>query len=332
MAGTPKWKGIAGLARTADASSTASPQVYPIADDVDTPGAPVTYERTTSQQADILHITRCGTDYNWVIDGMQGSAFDIGYLFYLLLGTDTWAAGPATHTLTPATNSQYANLKVDRDVQIGTGGTDHTQECVGCRVGSFTFDQPMRDYAKINAGGLFCNLATPSASLSSPSISVGDDDEPPGWAHLQDGSAFFKIEYDGGGLAQDDAVQSWKMEYSREQVYSGIDVGDSQPDGINEGGRELTFEITREFIDDSGSKDSYDAWENGKTVGIDIKYIMGANYVQITIPQAHVVGSFAQSVGTGAESIMATLMCKAFKGSNPLITVVVKDGSSAAYT
>jgi len=328
MAGTPKWKGIAGLARTATASATATPAVYPIADDVDTPGTPVTYERTTSQQSDILHITRCGTDFNWLIDGMQGSCNDLGYLFWLALGGDSWLTD--THTITPATDSQYFNLKIDRGVDLGTD--DNTQECVGCRIGSFTFEQPVRDYAKLNASGLFVNLGTPSADLSAPSISVGDDDEPPGWVHLQDGSSHFKIGVGGASSAQDDGVQSWKLEYSREQVYSGIDVGSSQPDGINEGGRELTFEITREFIDDAASLGWYEAWRDGDAIELDIQYIMGTSELRFHIPQAEITSPCPGPVGSGAESIMATLTCKAYKGSNPLISIYAKDGSGGAYS
>lgn len=326
--GTPKWKGRAGLARTADAVSEASPQVYPLADTINAEGVPVSYERVTSQKPDIFHIEQSGFDWSWTIDGMQASPFDFGYLAWLALGADAFAT--ATHTITPADDSQYFNLKIDRGLTLDGNGP--TQSIKGCRIGSFSFEQSLRDYAKLAVSGLACDLVATEAAALSVTIPEGDDDQPLSWAGLVDASGFFKVGYNGGAVADDDDIQGWKMELTREQVYAGIDLGASQPDAINEGGRELTVELSKEFTG-STAQDAYKTWKDTAKVALDVRYQVGANYVRIEIPQLEVVGAFGGEIGTGNESIMGTLSLKATKKSgSDLMTITTIDGSVALYT
>lgn len=326
--GTPKWQGKAGLARTADAVSEANPQVYPLADTINAEGVPVSYERVTSQKPDIFHIEQSGYDWSVTVDGMQASCFDFGYLMWLALGGDSFLTD--THTITPTDNSQYFNLKIDRGLTLDGNGP--TQSIKGCRIGAISLEQPLRDYAKVSVSGLACAMNQTEGGTLSVTIPEGDDDQPLSWAALAHASGFFKIGYNGAAATQDDDIQGWKFELTREQIYAGIDLGASQPEAINEGGRELTAEVTKEFIG-AGAQNAYKAWKDTEKVELDVRYQVGANYYRIQIPQMEVVGAFGGEIGTGNESIMGVLSLKATKkAATNIMTITTLDGSAGAYT
>lgn len=323
---TAKWKGAAGLARTADASSTAAVQVYPIAETIDAKGDPAVYERNTSQQPDILDIKRAGMNYSYSVDGAQMNCRDLGYLWWLALGAQAFATG--THTLSPADDSNFFNLKVDRKVNIPS---NPTEEYLGCKIGSISFEQPLRDYARVSFNGLAADLGTPSAALS-PTIPTAANDAPVDWSALGAGS--FKIGYSGGAPVADTTIQGFKLEMTRNQAYAGFvhSATSSQPSAILEGGRRLVAEYTREFTGALATAD-YSAWLANTLYELDINYVVGAHSFRFQVHEAVPTGSFAQEVGTGEDAIMATMILTAKKpDGGQLATVEVVDAEGGTYT
>jgi len=322
---TSKWKGAAGLAYTGDTTTAASTlKVYPIAESIDAKGEPATYERVTSQQPDVLNVNRAGMNYSFSVDGMQANCADLGYLTWLALGGQTYGT---FHDLTPADDSGYFGLNIDRKLDLGS--STPTERYVGCRVGSLSFEQPLRDYARVSFNGLAADQGSLAAALS-VTPPTGANDQPLDWGSL--GAGFLKIGYDGAATAQDNDVQGFKWELTRNQAYGGFKVNTGQPSAILEGGRRLTFEVTREFAG-AGALAGYNAWKNNEAIELDVEYDVGAYRYRFHINQGVITGSYAAEIGTGEDAIMATLVCTAVKpdGGN-LMDVEVVDATAGVYT
>ncbi len=330
--GTPKWKGTLGIGRTADAVSLATPAMYPRFETADVKGVPVTFEDNPVMSPDLYAIEAAGKNYTFEANNMRLPANHLGYLLWLALGSESFGAG--THTLSPADAAQYFNLKLGRgmDLDSGTGGDQPTENLLGCKIARLTIEQQARAYAQISIGGAACNRGTPGAALT-PTILTGPENAPLSWPALRAG--FLKTAYAGGAFAQDNSVQGIKIEYTREQdAEAGIDIESDQPDAINDGARNLQFEITREFTGAGGLAD-YEAWRDSKLVGLDVKWVMGtspAYEVRLLITQGRPVDNQPGPIGVGAESIKGTLVVKAFRGAVALLVAEVKDQIAVAYT
>jgi len=330
---TPKWKGAAGLGYTGDATTAivaGSETIYPIAETIDAKGEPATYERVTSQQPDVLNINRAGMDYSYTVDGMQASCGDIGYLLWLALGSETYSAGD--HQLSPADDSLYFGFNIDRKLDLGS--TLYTERYVGCKIGSLTIEQPLRDYAKVSFSGLCCDKHATNGGALDPSVSTDADNQPLDWGALIDtgSGSYCKIGYDGAG-SQDNEVQGFKIELTRSQAYGGYTQSGGQPTAILEGGRRLNFEITREF-GGSNAIDDYNAWKDNESIEFSIRYDIGSHMFSFIVYEARVVGSFAGEIGAGEDAIMATLVCTAtYPDSEAKICyAVVDDDTDLAYS
>lgn len=330
--GTPKWKGTFGIGRTADASSVATPAIYPRYETADIKGVPVTFEDNPVMSPDLHAIEAAGKNWTFEANNMRLPAYHMGYLLWLALGTESFGSG--THTLTPADAAQYFNGKLGRglDLDTVTGGEQPVQNLVGAKIARLAIEQNARAYATVSIGGAGCNVAAPTAALT-PTILTGPENAPLSWPALRAG--WLKTSYAGGAFAQDNSVQGVKIEYTREQdAEAGIDIESDQPDAVNDGARNVMVEITREFTG-AGAQADYDAWMNSKSVGTDLKWVMGtspAYEVNIVVPLARPVDNQPGPIGVGAESIKGTLVLKAYRGALSLIYAVVKDQIAVAYT
>lgn len=327
-----KWKGKVGIGRTADAVSVATPAIYPRYESAQLGGVPVVFKDNPVMSPDLYAIESAGKDFTWAINNMRLPAYHMGYFLWLALGSEAFGAG--THTLSPADDSQYFNFKLGRglDLDTVTGGEQPTQNGLGCKLGRLTIEQNARAYATITASGLLCHTGAPSAVLT-PTILTGPENGPLSWPALRAG--FLKTSYAGAAFAQDNSVQGFKIEYTREQDgTAGIDIESDQPDAIGEGARSLLFEITREFRG-AGAQADYDAWMNSKLVGLDVKWLMGTSpqySCRLLITQGRPVDNQPGEVGMGAERIKGTLKLEAFRGSVALIVAEVQDQIAVAYT
>lgn len=322
---TSKWKGAAALAYTGDVSTVgATPKVYPIAETIDAKGEPVTYERVTSQQPDVLNINRAGFNYSFSVDGMQASCGDLGYLAWLAFGGQAYAT---FHTISPADDTGYFNFRIDRKLDLGT--SQPTEEYAGCRIGSLSFEQPLRDYARVSFNGFAVDKGSPTAALS-PTVPTDADNQPLDWGAL--GAGFLKLGYDGAATAQDNTVQSFKFELTRNQAYAGFKVNTGQPGAVLEGGRRLTFELTREFSG-AEAQAEYASWAANEHIEVDVQYTVGAHRFRFNFHELVVTGSYAGEVGAGEDAIMATLVATAVKpDGGQLATIEVVDDTLAVYT
>lgn len=326
--GTPKWKGTFGIGRTADAVSLATPAIYPRYESADAKGVPVTFEDNPVMSPDLYAIEAAGKNFTWEANNMRLPAHHLGYLLWLALGAESFAAG--THTLSPADASQYFNLKIGRGLDLGS--STPTENLVGCKIARLTIEQTARAYAVISAGGAACNRGAPGAVLT-PTILTGAENAPLSWPALRAG--FLKTSYAGGAFAQDNSVQGIKIEYTRDQdAEAGIDIESDQPDAINDGARTLMFEITREFTG-AGALADYQAWRDNSLVGLDVKWVVGtspAYEVRLLITQGRPVDNQPGPIGVGADSIKGTLVVKAFRGAVALVVAEIKDQIAVAYT
>jgi len=325
----PKRKGKVGLAKAADASSTATVQVWPIYESANIEGVPNLSEQPNAQDRDVHNIQEHGFDFTWNIQGMAPSCFDFGYLLWLFLGSDTWDTDH--HDIRPAEAAQYLNLKVGRGVDLDTGAKV-TQNLVGAKVQSLSLEQRVNDYAKLNVSGPGCDLGTPETVLS-PSFLSGANNAPLSWAGLAATSGGgFKIGYNGGAVAQDNAIRGIKLDLTQELEGAGIELDTEQPTALNEGARTLTFEVEREFKS-GGARDDYDAWVAGQDIGVEICWTIGSSVMQLIIEEARITDNVPGEVGQGAEHITSTLKCKAFKNAaSYLVDVQYTEPAGSAFT
>jgi hypothetical protein len=316
-----------GIAAAASASAEATPAFYVNAETIENQGEPVTYVGLNKITRVPARIEQAGQDYSWGFDGAEMRCRDLGYLFWLLLGLDTFST---THTLTPVQDSKYANVKVD-DSLLKAGASTSTASLTGAKVGRIALELGLKNWAKIAASGIHCTHASPGAALS-PTVPTGANHAPLSWVALRTGTGFFKIGYGGGAPASDTAIKGFSMELTQVLEPSGITLGSDQPTGINEGDMGVTFEVMREF-EGAAAITEYTAWKTHVAIGIDWKALIGAHEFRMEIPYARISGPYRDNVGAGADSIMASVRCTAIQdGSNPLIRVTVLDDFGAVYS
>lgn len=324
---TMKWRGHAALARTTGPTATASPSVYLNCDDANGSGEPILVERINNITADVLSAVPVGFNYKFTASAIEADAPTMGKLFWLFLGTESPATD--THTITPASVQQYFEFFTDRGLDLGT--STPTEVLLGCKMESLEFEVKARQFAKFAISGLACNKGTAVAALS-PTAQVTAAYAPLSWMAIKSNATPFKIGYAAATPAADTAITGFKLSLKRTLREKPVDLSSDVPSGIDESGRTIEFEITREFTG-AGALAAYNAWAAQSLVGIELNATMGTNTLKIEIPQAVITGSFAEGVGTGDDQIMGTLKCRATTPSAvSIITVTVKDGASGAYT
>lgn len=286
----------------------------------------MSYERENNTSPDDLKPQAAGFKITGQMSGGECGAYELGYLFWLFLGGQALADADDTHVITPADVQEYFQMSVDRKTDLGS--STPTENSLGNKMTAFDLAIEKNAFVKVGFSTKACSLGNTSAALSSTLVAY-----PLSWHGLRAGT--FKIGYGGAALAVDDTIDGIKITGSREvSDEDNIHLAADQPDSLTSHSRVVEFEIMRQF---SGSSIlvEYASWKNQVSIGIEVDFQMnsGAETVLIAIPNARIVGSYAGEVGSGDDSIMATLKCKAFVVSGEeLITVSVDDGTDALYT
>lgn len=322
-----KFAGIVGIAKAADATTIAAPKHYLQCASAVITGEPIVYEQDSNIQADPGMAYGAGHNYSFAIDGIEAPIAHLGYLLWLMLGTEgSYSSG---HVLSPGATQDYCCIQIDRGFQIGAGGSDTTEILLGAKLNSLKIEVPKQGFAKCSIAGVGCDLDTPGTNLSA-SIPAGADNAPISWQAMKDGA--FKLGYPGSP-AEDNEIQRFAIDITREMdADAGVDLDADQPTGINEGKRSVTFEVDKQFS--GNAKTAYDAWLNQTEVGLDVLLTVGAFTMTLVVVNSMVTGSFAKEIGSAAESVMATLQCKANRDNSAVdvLSSLALDGVVTEYT
>ncbi len=331
------WKAGVGLARAGAASSEPAINTYLPCESANIERKPKTFTRRPGYVPDPDRLVAAGYDYSFKVSGITLRPFHMAYLFWMALGGDTYNASPGDHTIIGADDGQYLNLFRDLGVDVETGaGTGTVERLIGAKIQDLSFDQQMNEYAKMDISGPGCNIGTPVASMV-PSLVTGADHEPVGWHHLKVAGgtpAFFKVGLNGAAAAAVTNVQYFKLKLSRPPIPSGMTLGSNQPTAIGGGQRELTFEFGAELTG-ADAVAQFAAFAAQQELSLDIKWVIGTtpNYIRMEIPAAAFAASPVGDIGAKDEVIKYVASGLAYRsGSNPLIRLTAKDGTSALYT
>lgn len=323
-----QWEQGVGIARVADSAAlAATPTHFLVCESANIVAAPKVYERRASYVADISHVVTSGFDYTIEASGVTAHPGVVGYLLWLFLGGDAYAAG--AHTLTPTKQNQYLNFFVDRGAEIDSAVAGATVERVrGAKIGSLSLEFPEDDFCKWSLSGVACDKAAPLPPLT-PSLPVGADNEPLAWKHLQAGD--FQIGLNGGGVAQDNEIKGFKLSMERPPLLGGKNLGSTQPSWVKHGLRRLNYSFMKEFVGPNAKAQST-AFRGHGSMELQFRAVVGANYVDIAVPFATFNANPYGQVGSNDEAVTLDVQATAFRpeGGN-IITATVKDGTVALY-
>lgn len=326
------WEAGVGLALASSATDEpATPKIFLSATEANIVEAPVTYERKPSYGADVDYMEACGFDYTFSVSGITADLGTLGYLLFLMLGNDAFST--PNHTITRSDAGQYLNLFLDRQADIEPGaGTDPVQRLIGGRLTKLRLEQPMQGGAVISIEGMGTTLGTPLASIT-PSIPTGATKEPLGWKHWKTGSSgFLKLGLNGGVTAQDDTIQSWWWEITRNAFGSGKAIGSDQYTDSHVGDGDIMWGFEKEFKGTDAIA-QYAAFKSQQTFEIDAKATISTDSIEIAVPRGFNRGSILSGGGRKNELYRAKFDVKAYKnGATAIMTCTVDDGSSALYT
>lgn len=326
---TRKRDGAFGVAAQAKATTpAATPKIYCIGTDHNIEGTPVLTEELNPLSPDPIEPHYEGKDYTWTTGGINPTCAVLGYFLWLFCGAESNVSD--VHTITLADASKYLTPFSDRDMDLGT--STPTERLTGGKIDQMSIEFKPRSWAVFEASGPGLSLATPVAALS-PSIAAGAANRPISWRDIvETANGWFKTQVNGVALADDTGIRSAKITFTREVAADEFDASGIDSTGATEGKRKIAFELTRSFTG-ANALAEYNAWKNAQQVGFEVKAMVGTNYVTLTIPQAHITGSYAPPIGDGQETIVGTLRAEAFTaGASAAFTAVVKDGSAVAYS
>lgn len=325
--GISKWRMKAALARTTGAAATAAPHLLLVGNNSIIEGEPVLAERQGALVPDLLGAQAYGHNFKFSSEGLEPHAHALGYTLWLILGAQV--AATDTHTITPANTIEYLEFFLDNVTDLGT--STPTETLLGGKLEKWELECGAQKFAKLAIGGPACAKGSPAATLAL-SIPSGAANAPLSWAAIRAATGGFKIGYNGAAVAADTGVTGFKVSIARTITPQPIDLSGDQPSAMNEGGREITFEFTREFAG-SGALNAYNAWSGNQLVGVEINATMGTNTFKLEIPKMYITGSFKEGGTSGDDILMGTLKCKAaLPDAAAIITATVKDGVSGDYT
>ena len=323
-----QWEQGVGIARTpAPDTVVGIPKHYLVCESANIVATPKVYERRASWTADISHVVTAGFDYTFEASGMTLHPAGVGYLLWLFLGADAYAAG--VHTLTPAIQGQYANVFVDRGADIDATVGDTVERIRGAKITNLSLEFPEDDFCKWSMSGVACDKSLTLPPLT-PTLPVGADNEPLAWKHLQAGD--FQVGVAGGGVAQDDEIKGLKVSMERPPILGGKNLGSTQPSWIKQGIRKVTYSFMKEFVGPNAKAQSL-AFRAHSSLEIQWRAVVGANYVDIAIPFATFNANPYGQVGSNDEVVTMDVQAVAYKPEgSPILTATVKDGTAALYT
>lgn len=321
-----KWEANVAIVRASSASDApATGYKYPLAKKVSEKAAPLWYKRkpSISPWADV-HKT-AGFNYDWGVSDIEPNANIFGYLMALWLGSHTYLS--TVITIVPGTRKQYFNLLTDRGLDLET--SKPTRRLLGCQIDDWDLKVPFNEMAKFSMSGQACSVGANLAALA-PTIPTGADQAPISWAALDAG--YFKTGYNGVSPAEDNGITNLALSGSWKSTGRGRNLG-SQAYTELLPGREaiITVSFDKEFAD-AGALADYVAAVALHGIEMDIKFLMGANYVTMDSLYGTVVDNilpeFGDEDGPLTYTIKAELRNEAGAG---VITIATKDGSTAVY-
>lgn len=325
-----KFTAVCGFAAAADAVTPAAPKHYAQAASVSIDDSPIVYERESMLSADAYGAEAAGHQHTFSIEGMEVPVGHLGYLLWLALGAE--ATYVSSHLITPTHTQKFMCIEIDRTLEIGTSG-QVTEILLGAKIQNLRFELTKKTFAKVSISGPFCDLGTPTTTLTA-TIPTGANEAPISWKTLlAANSGYFKLGYGGAAVASDTEIQRIAFEIAREiDTDAGVDLGSDQPTDLYEGKRTVTFEVDKQFS--GNAKTARDAWLAQSSVELDMLSTVGSYSANILIAASEIVGGFVKEVGADAASTMATLSCRAHRnnGASPVISAEIVDAVSAIYS
>lgn len=322
-----KFNGVVGIARSADASTPVSPAHILQCGTATIDGEPIVYEREANASLDIEGAEYGGHKHTWSIDGIEAPIGHLGYILWLLLGSETYSSG---HILTPGTAQQYACIQIMRNPDLDLDGSTHpTEVLLGGKINRARLEITKKGFGKLALAGVGADRD--HAAALTRSTPTGADNAPVSWAALK-GSGYVHLGYDAAA-GSDTEIRRVALEVTQAlNDDDGVDLGSDQPTQINEGRRTVTWQFDKLFS--GNARDAYEAWLNQQIVTVDVNLVVGAYSANLISGKAHVVGRFAQEIGASEEAVMATLECRANKGNGLAVALsaTVVDGVGVAYT
>lgn len=325
-----KWRGAAGIARTASASAVAAPVIFPLYETANSEGTPQLVRRQNPFTRAQLQIEPFGKQWSWSMNNIQPNAEMLGYLLWLFLGNDSWAGGTHTLTLDESGTSEYACVSFDRVMVLS--GTEPTQQLVGAKIANITLEIPTNGFARMSISGRAADLGADAAALS-PSIATGANEAPLTWASYQAVGASIKLGYDGAPAADDGTVRMLKFSFTQPLADGGVEKDSVQPQAIHEGQATMTYGLEREFKG-TGGLAAYQAWINAVDVELDATAVIGAHSFRTQLHHSKATTTVGGEVGVGAETIQQAIEYEADSGydADPMATVTVVDAFGSAYS
>lgn len=326
--GNPVTNAACSLAYASAYDNEPAANYYPIHEAANIEVVPRRVERIANATPDPTHSTVAGVDCSWMVNGITPHAELAGFLLYAMFGGDSFSVD--THTITPAASLPFVGVLIDRMADIDASD-NHVQRLNGGKLDALEIIAERDQFIKFSAKGLGCAPGTNVASLSQ-SIPSGDDNEPLAWKHQQ-GSGYFKIDDNGGGLVADDTIQSWKLSMSRAALLGGYLISTGQPSQHSHGVRAVTLEIVKEFYGSTAEAEAENFFALSEYLGIEIYLEIGSTpyTFKITIPKLTWTANPFGETGVKDEMYKVTYQLKAEKTAAALITGLVLDGTSAAY-
>ncbi|MBU1701444.1 MAG: hypothetical protein KJ970_13180 [Candidatus Eisenbacteria bacterium] len=327
--GYGKHEGAVAFVRASSAADKpATGYKFFVCDDADIELNPQTYEAINNITPDTPRIEHGGFELPWHINGIEPNVNTLGYAMACALGGDTWDTDH--HDIEAANSSQYINALVDKVQDLGT--STPTQRAFGAKISEWSIEFQRNAFFKMGLSGMACN--TELGAALSPSMTYGANNAPLSWACLTTAlGGYFKYGVDGADPATSDPeVLGFKIAGTREQTPSGYGLESEQPTRMNEAGRGITFEITKEFCG-THAKAQWEAFKAKQVISVTWKAVTGTSSAIMTKVFGQVVGKFGEAIGTGAETIMGTLQCKAFRyeSASPIVGFTIIDGTVGAY-
>lgn len=246
-------------------------------------------------------------------------------LLYALFG-DVATTGPVSeyyeHTLTPeapATSQPWLSLELDRGVDLGGAGDDHTERYIDSKIDTFSIEMAPRTGSPISIVLAGHCLERDSTTYSGISTTYNTEDP-----YIFNDLSVFIEDYSDGSEAttEDTAIRRLTLAYA-----NGNTVEPPESDGtgdmsdITEGLVTVTGEIEKAFA----SSDDYADFLAGtyKTLKIELLKTADQKEIKFLIPNAKITGLPLPGAGPGREKGTYTIAYEAvYDGTNELITAV----------
>lgn len=313
-----------GIVRTATATATGTPVIFPMNESSKITPTPKKYQRVNSITPDVAGMKGAGFDVTTEFSGAELSCREMAYFLALFFGGYSYDAGSETHTITPAQDSQY--FYAVRDMESPVAGTDEAEAAIGCKVESLSIDQQSDAYAKVSMSAKACDFGSDVGF--EPSLVLTEDDAPLSWESLQDGT--FNIGIGTDTPAADDGRTGVKLDFTRVTNYGPVTLGNRQPTKLTQGERKIMIEAKRLF-EGAQALAEYEALVASEKFGVVVTWSVGTHSLTVTIPNIEIMDAYTDETGASDDEVMATLSGTAYLADGANIAGVVAIGGATLW-